>query len=802
MEKKYLEFVARINKKSLLFFMTAGWLFLVFGYWLSYYANYKFFVSGEGFRYGLFSDWVIGFVLPSVSPFLVVLLIYFFLLGWLYFIKKIRVLVFSISPAVVVLVHFILFLFLLFVIVYVRLNPTLEDTGTILDFSDFYEEFPKLLLYSVESWIAVIVTIILSSSLGRRFMKILKLEKDFDDGILAFSVGSGLGFFILTITLFLLGVFGLLSFWPVLLTMIFLAAVAFGECKESIKWLFRKKAIEFPLRSVSALVFIFIPLLLVTGMIDLMRFMPIEFDSTTYYTNRVRLIVENGGILPAAGMNPFPFELLASGNRVLFGNMIGAFMYGTISLMLSSLVLVGLVRNFSSDAKKHDLLIVPAVWLSLGITYGMAVYMAKPDVFSFFFSTLSLWIFLIWLRNRSRISILYPAFFFAGMAVSMKFTGAIFLASLLIGTFLSFLDWKEKFGFKIKVLIISAFFFAVPLIPWFGLHVWDSVQKTPSIYASKTEAVLDNRAYPFQFSISKDQWKSVGIDYEECARSATGLQEDFNRYYDQDKSLMVRFLAAPWDLSMNRFMRAYVTEISPLFLMFLPIMLLFIIVGRRYRHSTFSRKEIFLICAMAISYWLLWTAVGNGVVWYGLAGFVYFMLPSFLFMINSDVKFLRILFVVVFLVFSIFVMHERSLRMGEALEIRYMVGEITTEQVADGRNTGINRVIQRLNSDPTKKTWAVSNTSFYYLVDPKKQVHVDTFLDEFNCLYKERDAGIASERLKALDIDYIYIGYGLNNLPDEKGTFRKKMDAFQEFAKNNLKLEESSPSYSLYSVPQ
>ncbi len=781
--------------KYMLPFLSTFWAIFIMAYWIYYRFHSSYFLESNGIS-DVSADWLMGIVLPLMSPFIVFIGGYLAILVWLRFIKKIKIFNISLSPFAILIWSFLIMLLLLFIAGYVRLNFPLDGEPALL-IENFFQEFPKLVFYSLIAVAGMLLPLAFSTALGMRFFNNLSASSD---PLLSLLIKMSLGFFILILLFLFLGIFSILNF-PVLIgLLVLLFFITYRQVFDIGRWFFRKVKISFDLSSMSSWFFIFIPSFFLASLIDLIRLVPKDFDSITYYFNRVRLIAESGQLLPNSGGLPFPYELLAAGNRIIFQNPVAGFVYGGIGLVFSLLVLYGLVRYFSKNKKNQDLLLIPLVWLSMNIVYGLSIFQVKPDVFSFSFSVLGLWLFLIWTQDRLKERYLFLALFFLGMSVSIKLVNLIFLAVIFLALIYFWYTWKNPIKKKAGSILLSLIFFLVPLLPWAGLNLWVSLQGSFSEPAKWATLIASNIQYPFQFKITEEQWRSVGIDHNVCAQEATGKKEDFNRYYNSQDNYLKRLVLIPWNLTMNKNSTNLVKEISPMMLIFLPIFIVGSLVMMKKKVSNFSRNEIILLACLGILYWIIWNMIGNGVIWYGLTGFIFFLIPFFLFLVNSYEKWIKIIFGISLVIYLTFAIGGRSVYFAHWSDLQFLVGKMSEAENLNTKDGGHSRIVKRINDDPTIKLWSVGNSSVYYLNNPYEQFHLDQFLDDFNCLYRERDDKLALKRLKSLGINHFFIGKGLMMISMNEETLAKKIQAFEEFAKNNLTLVDSSPIFYLYQI--
>jgi hypothetical protein len=624
---------------------------------------------------------------------------------------------------------------------------------------------------------------------GELIFRIVRWTSTDEDQLSSFLAVSAVGMVSWSLMLLVLGFIGYLEPLPLLL----LAGGALVPLvqKGPVLWRSLVKPLPFTIdiRSSGLWIMLIGGIFITLNIISAIRPEPAGYDDMTAYMNRAHLIAERGHLI--SGGFPFPFELLAAGIRVASGDetMFLALSLGLWSLLMSTLAAYRVSREFFS----HETSLAAAViWLSLPMTAALALWETKPDSLLAFVGATALGAFLAWRRNRDHRYFLLGSFLL-GAAISVKVT-ALFLAVPI--AIITLWPLKENFSLPgvrllpVRHLLWGSLFFVLPLLPWIGYGFETRNGAFPSEILGLLQSA--NHSSP----LTSEAWqRTVGTSTPTSHCSFTAGAEDYARYRPERPAFW-NALLLPWDMTMNARVGFTINEVGILFLILLPALVLF----RSNQSIVLEENQTRMLLVSAGSYFLVWAVVGEHIAWYAYPGMLFLSLLAATAVFQPGLTPVAKKFLLT-LLFAGLLLHlgVRAGFAGHPLQIRYAAGFIDASEYRAAYLGSSARIIETLN-ETGGILYLPGSPLLYFIRDNDSRTIMDTGLDIFNCLDREREADRTLERFRSLGIRYVFVPRTLLRTP-ESVTAQEKTDRFLDFAGAHLRFFMGSESGTLFQVP-
>lgn len=536
----------------------------------------------------------------------------------------------------------------------------------------------------------------------------------------------------------------------------------------------------------------FLSLFIITfTLVQSLRPEPTGYDDMTQYMNRANLIAETEDLL--SGGYPYPFELLSAGIRIISSDdtMLLAMSLGTYSLILGALILLAFGQSLG--ASRTTGLLSSTIYLSLPMSTALTIREVKPDPL-----LVALAIFLFWalwksLQEKDIRSWQIAVFVFC-FAITVKLTALFLSAPLFLATALLFFVRKERSLIHLKTATLTLGIALLALSPWLIY----SFSTRPLSLPDTPQGLLlsDAAASPVsRLSVELSTYAAKNT----CP--STGGQEDFARF-DAGRGAIKRWLALPWDLTMNLQARAFATEITCLFLALLP---LFLIVRKRSEEAadSWSAQPSVVLGLFALGYFSLWFFLGQQVAWYALPGFA--LLGVLIALLATRLRYSKILSLYFWLVIFIGLLGGTLVQMKlthERAQLLYVSGQLASEEFLGQAIPSFSTATDLLNLYPDSRALIVSSQLWYGITDNHERAVMDSYLDMFNCLHQERDDALTLERLREFNIRYILYarGYTAELASASRPSFDAKIKSLTDFLGKNLRIVWGSPHYIIFEV--
>ncbi|MBU1018832.1 MAG: glycosyltransferase family 39 protein [Patescibacteria group bacterium] len=625
-------------------------------------------------------------------------------------------------------------------------------------------------------------------------------------------ISLGLGLFAIILTCFFLGKFGILNQATSWATFILLSAISYKSVLQILKKLKDFKQ-ELKINPKSLI----LPILIILGLTVLLNFIdgisptPRGYDGLNRYVNLAKEIFEAGGLIRMGGN--YYWELFMSLGFTMFNWTTATLFLASFfpaAIALAAIYIVS--RKFLS--KKYSLIAAASIYATPLFTFHI-IEDNKVDLASFAISTisfLSLYLGITSKDKKEQSVYIIIAGLLAGFAFGIKITAMILIFAMItillnkyyktkgtaagilfgLGTLaitnninmghnfsapqitgvilvviaailLLISIIKEKNFHGLKTIVIFALFAGMAFSPWAIGNFMDtgSLSTRALILGENPQPKMDYDAFE----------GDLAINHEEC--KGTGTIEELDRYLGYDHPAK-RILTLPWHLTMNdQGVYGKYVDIGWIFLALIPALLLFV---RK------KSKKWMPVIVFGVSYWIFWLVSGNGIIWYGLPG----LLPLAMYVSGlldnlekTHKKYGKIFAAILVLILIIPFFTLRIASSGKHPLLLYISDTITEEETVSSIYPNALAA-----SDIFEKNdgliWRVGTTLPYFIENSFSRTFNDQYLDDFHCLYLEKDMDLLERRLQAGGFKYMIFDYNTYSISsDLEGTMAEKyMEAF------------------------
>lgn len=677
-----------------------------------------------------------------------------------------------------------------------------------------------------------------SFAFGKKILNVFKfkLEEKNKLGDTMLSIGTGLG--VIMLLIFVLGIFKQITAISILIVLAVSSLLLYKELVVFLKRFFLE-TFTFEARFFSFEIFFLITLsfVLIMNAIDLIRPMPIGWDDMGVYLNYPKQVAGTQGLLPGLMNNYFliasvPFTFFKNEYLASMNGMFISFWGGVLMLF----AFIAFVRKFFD--KKYGLMVASLIYI-IPMTMHQSYADMKTDMTLFFFMIMSVYSFFIWftaqdLKNKKWLIL---SGIFAGIAFGIKPTAVLLIFGILIGIFYCLWGWKGALGifllewiplnlsgslrvaqqFSDSTMLISLivicfsaivlFFFAnkqhkklrttflslfifisftgIAFAPWMAKNLHES-NYTPSV-----SSILNG------YDANKPQMdlKALGVDTKQC--KGTAFLEELDRYLGYDEGIM-RYVSLPWKVTMNTTVHGFYLDLSFLFLSFVPFgVLLFFLRKKDYQPEKQKIWQALMLIGGAA--WLMWLFVGNGVIWYGIFGFILIIPLTAYFFYENQTLSLKIVTGMLVLLSVISVIALRGSKFGNGATISYTYGIQTGLQTVDtivpnyrqiacivGGGTWTQDAMTCTESEKieTSPIYRIGTFIAYFIPDNNHRLFSDPQLDTFKCIDDSFGNNDVVTLRKLKEAGYKYIILDLNTATiekDPKGSLHQKANRFVEW---------------------
>ncbi len=680
-----------------------------------------------------------------------------------------------------------------------------------------------------------------SFAFGKKILSFFKfkIKEENKLGESMLSIGIGLG--VIMVIVFCLGLFKQITATNVILVLALASLLIYKEIIFFLKRFFLEK-FTFEARYFSFEIFFLITLsfVLVINTIDLIRPMPIGWDDMGVYLNYPKQVAGTQSLLAGAPNNYF---LIASLPFVFFTNEYLASMNGMFVsfwggiLMLFALVV--LMRRFFKA--KYGLMVASLIYI-IPMTMHQSYADMKTDMMLFFFMIISVYSFFMWFTSQEskQKKWLILSGIFAGIAFGIKPTAILLIFGLLVGLFYKLWGLKGALGMflltwiplhlaralqvtialpdeiiliafaGIILLACTLFFFANKrkkiftkvLVCFFTFALSTGAAFTPwmlkNIHEHNYTLSISTILNGYDAKKPKLDLKAMGVDLGEC--KGTARIEELDRYLGYDEGVM-RYLSLPWKVTMNTTVRGFYLDLSFLFLSFAPLgLILFFLRKKDYEKE--KQKIWQALIVMGGTSWLIWLLVGNGVIWYGIFGFILILALTAYFFYENQTTFIKITTggLVILSVLSVIAL--RGTKFGNIATIKYAYGIQSGLQTVDIIVPSYRQIAcivtggtwnektmncKEAQTQEISPVYRIGTFIAYFIPDNNHRLFSDAQLDKFKCVddfFGNNDL-VTLRKLKEAGFKYFILDLNTATIEkDPNGSLHQKANRFVEWVNN------------------
>lgn len=670
-------------------------------------------------------------------------------------------------------------------------------------------------------------------SFGQTILKTIKLDHNT-------IIALGLGLFSISLGSFLLGSLHILNIYGTWGFFIALLAISYKSLIESCKKIVKFETV-YETRIISLELFIIFVLGLVMSMnfIDSISSLPRGWDGMNQYVNIAKRIEEASGLIQMGGN--YYWELIMSLGFIMFKwTTITLNLAGFYPATLCAIVLYVIIRKFSS--RETALFTISAFYLTpMFLFHG--VEDNKVDLGNFLISmitALSVYKGITSENRKEQIKYIAIAGALAGFCFGIKITslllvcalatiilykiigkkgaiaGLIFsigaliltksisitndfqlgdttykiigLSLLVIGLIMITARFiKEK---NLKPLMLPVIFIGLSIL---AFSPWMIKNYSETLSISTNGLLFGHHSQPtINYELLTED---LAVDKSACV--STGVHEELDRYAGYETNAIKKYVTLPWHLTMND------NGVQGLYVDFgwIPLALLigflpFIVIKKPDQSTS-------IILIFTVTYWITWLITANGIIWYGLPGFMGLLILIGKLIDNYKTaqeretpqyetppyKLFR--FGIIGIIICIFLISSLAFRLnsfGKGALLLYTANIMTETETTTSifpYGLAVHDIFENDQDGKYDLIWKIGTSLNYFIEDNFWRTYNDQYLDDLNCLYSERDPELLTERLKVFGFGYILFDYYTNTISlDPDGTLNTKYNAALDYFMN------------------
>ena len=726
---------------------------------------------------------------PLLILFFAFVLLYSISIVFLKFIKKKKRLVFTLKP-----LHLMVYFLSVFICLYISWIYYFQ-------FGSYTIGYTGIIAHALILFFEITFVTILTAGLGKKvFDLIFEHEKEEKDIALKLFFSIGLGIILISNILFVFGAFNVLK--PITVWTFYTLILLFSI--PEIKGLYNSFSkvrlhVDVPFFSPLTLVFFLLILLFAQNSLDLIRPLPVGYDDMARYMNRVNLLFSEGKLIN--GYLNYPWEMYLSSGLLLFQSQDSTIFVNLMRNLLTLSSLLYFIKYYCDSRKinRENPYFYPSLLVLIFYSLPLVIFQTskdlKVDIAGLFFviiGSISFWKWKDTLNHKeNKRGLFYLSALFLGFASCIKYTFSLYL--IVLALYVVFLFYQHKIKPKIytKMLFSGILFALCAFIPFSIQNVYTS-GNIKTVFISQS----DNLAY----KKIQDLYNNLPADKKNEVAD-TGTREEVGRYTGYSKNY-VKFFSLPFASVFQYNVDGPYLDSGILFLTLIPI---FFILWLTYRKKIDPQRKIFPIMILTILYWFLWLFLGQGIIWYGLAGFVFLVLliaEYFNFLENKQFAFLKIFTSIVIilgisasLILRFAYIPKSSNISPDAASLTYASGIINRDIYYNSSYRDYISSLNQINSDISKnetdppKILKINSPLGYFIKENDKSVIEDNQLDLFNKLNYDRDSKKTLERFKSLNIKYLIVNTAtptMDKTPEQ--SLVKKYQAFANFIGENYEV--------------
>ena len=509
----------------------------------------------------------------------------------------------------------------------------------------------------------------------------------------------------------------------------------------------------------------------ITIALNLASFYPALLSAIVLYWILSKFSSKSTALLVTAWFYTMPMMLFhgTEENKVDLGNTLIA-MIGFLSLY----------KGLSSNDRKEQLTLLGIAGLMSGLCLGIKI---TSLILIFTFITIILYKYFKktgavagFLFSLSALLIAEKAIIINELPIPQEIFGTV--GSILMLVSIILIIWKtfKQHSFKplISLLIFTAFAITA-FMPWMIKNYSEggSFSQAELLFGINPQPIIDYESLTGE----------LAIDEASCAE--TGTEEELDRYIGYDSNTLKKYLTFPWHLTMNDIgVRGLYVDFG-----WLPLALLIGLLPFINRKNI--DEKLIIAFLFFTTYWFLWLITSNGIIWYGLPGFLAISILAAQLIENYKTEehtLQKYLIPALIIILIIPALSFRLYNFGKGSLLLYTANVMTADEATTGifpYGLQVHDLFEADQDGQYDLIWKIGTSLNYFIEDNFWRTYNDQYMDVMNCLYTERDPDLLTKRLKALGFGYIIFDYYSNTLSiDPNGTLNDKYQAIIDYVLN------------------
>jgi hypothetical protein len=735
---------------------------------------------------------------PGIFPLFSIVVVvsgeYFLICLWRRFYAKEKDIDINFSPFALVIIFS--FMFFLIAFMWLGFHHIFREA--------FITPYPGIFSHYGFILAALSIVLLVCASTGKYVFSRLKREEPYN--LKEFLLSFGMGAVLVTLTLFILGLFGWLRSAPVWSIFIVLLSVAYKELWQWLRAFFQPRIhFQGAYTDVRILLFLVFSIVLSHNVLALIRPIPIGWDDTAVYMNVPHLLAQGGQLL--RGIDAYSWGLFMSLGYLLFHSATIAhflsFLGGILAFagLYVSIQLYAEHRNIAKSQANTYALFVATLFCTLPTVMFQSTSDMKVDLDALFFMLLAFISFLSWRKEGQHdLKSLCLSGLFMGFAFTIKYTALFYIVAMSFYTLFYIVQRKERKA-CLAMLLFSVCIWA-PFIPYGIKNITEAKQLSiQSLRSGESTAPVIAMNPPL-----------TGILGQSSDVASTGVQEEQGRYLGFDHGIR-KYLLLPFTVTFNPVVSGAYVDIGYTFLAIIPLMAIIYIRTTEEEETKSLQLRHEILIAGSI-YWMLWVIFAGGVIWYGYGGFI-FLLILIVEVIhrlnNPDWTFLRYVTNIAIIFWLICAICLRTVASPafsiDPIGLAYAGGTIDENgymkryiPIYLNISNIINNDIDTNRTNPPK-IYRVGTFIKYFIHQNDMLVLDDNQLDIFMSLTRDHDDKKAIARFKNAGFKYLIIDTDTPELDKTPGkTLRAKYQALTKFIERNkedLNIIIDEPKYAI-----
>ncbi|MEA3304476.1 MAG: glycosyltransferase family 39 protein, partial [Patescibacteria group bacterium] len=203
-------------------------------------------------------------------------------------------------------------------------------------------------------------------------------------------------------------------------------------------------------------------------------------------------------------------------------------------------------------------------------------------------------------------------------------------------------------------------------------------------------------------------------------------------------------------------------------------------------------KKYQILGLFTLLYWLLWLWIANGIIWYGIAGFIgLFLIIDTLYNLASKenpwLKWIANIAIIMWLTQSVAVNHSMA---NNQIFTAYAAGKVDYDQAFNMILPIYPDIMEKLNEDPEQPIYRIGTFIKYFIENNYTRLIEDSGLDYFNYLSSDNDKQKWAQRVSTMEARYIVFDLNAATIDrTEERTLIKKYEKFLSFLSENPKVK-------------